>query len=310
MWDSFVDKSPYATFLFKRDFMTYHQDRFADASLMVYDQDTLIALVPANKEGSTFFVHQGLSYGSVILASAPDIKDLIGLLKSIFEFLQQAQFDLFYYKTMPEFYLANPLPELDYLFCLMQPSETKSQLYSVCELQQPYGFSRDRKQGIKRGEKYGLTIEESGDFDFFWQVLLEPNLALKHHVKPTHTLEEIKHLKKIFPHNITLFLVKHQHQYVAGTVVFETPTVAHSQYIASDDARSMLGSLDFLHHYLFKIRYAHKAYFDFGISSENKGTLFNYGLWYWKSGFGCRAFHQYFYHIPIKNHHYLDKLIK
>ena len=35
LWDDFVENARNATFLFKRDYMDYHADRFADHSLIV-----------------------------------------------------------------------------------------------------------------------------------------------------------------------------------------------------------------------------------------------------------------------------------
>ena len=36
-WNAFVARAKNATFLFHRDFMSYHQDRFEDYSLLVLD---------------------------------------------------------------------------------------------------------------------------------------------------------------------------------------------------------------------------------------------------------------------------------
>ena len=49
IWDEFIADSKNATFLFRRDFIEYHQDRFSDNSLMVYKNNTLFALLPAIK---------------------------------------------------------------------------------------------------------------------------------------------------------------------------------------------------------------------------------------------------------------------
>ena len=42
-WDDFVKRSKNATFLFFRDYMDYHADRFQDASLLIYRGDSLVA---------------------------------------------------------------------------------------------------------------------------------------------------------------------------------------------------------------------------------------------------------------------------
>lgn len=42
-WDGFVRNSKNGTFLFYRDFIEYHGDRFGDYSLMFYDGGSLVA---------------------------------------------------------------------------------------------------------------------------------------------------------------------------------------------------------------------------------------------------------------------------
>ena len=58
-WDAFVAQSKNGTFLFFRGYMDYHADRFEDCSLMVYLKNRMIALLPGNRQGTTFFSHQG-----------------------------------------------------------------------------------------------------------------------------------------------------------------------------------------------------------------------------------------------------------
>ena len=40
-WDNFVSKAKNGTFLFYRDYMEYHADRFVDYSLMIYSKNKL-----------------------------------------------------------------------------------------------------------------------------------------------------------------------------------------------------------------------------------------------------------------------------
>ena len=48
-WNDFVAKSRQGTFLFDRNYMDYHQDRFHDQSLMIFYNGKLCALLPANE---------------------------------------------------------------------------------------------------------------------------------------------------------------------------------------------------------------------------------------------------------------------
>ena len=42
-WNAFISTAKNATFLFNRDFMEYHSDRFEDFSLLIFDQDKLVS---------------------------------------------------------------------------------------------------------------------------------------------------------------------------------------------------------------------------------------------------------------------------
>ena len=63
VWDEFIDNSKNGTFMLKRDYMDYHADRFKDFSLMFYEDDKLIAVMPASLHGNEVRSHGGLTYG-------------------------------------------------------------------------------------------------------------------------------------------------------------------------------------------------------------------------------------------------------
>ena len=53
VWDRYVANARNATFLFFRDYMDYHADRFQDYSLLFYVGNHLYAILPANIVGDT-----------------------------------------------------------------------------------------------------------------------------------------------------------------------------------------------------------------------------------------------------------------
>ena len=66
-WDGFVGRSKNGVFLFRRDYMEYHADRFADASLMFTGEGgQLVALLPASASGGVVTSHAGLTFGGVV----------------------------------------------------------------------------------------------------------------------------------------------------------------------------------------------------------------------------------------------------
>lgn len=310
LWNEFVANAKNATFLFHRDFMEYHQDRFEDYSLLAFDDShELIAVLPANRVGEILFSHQGLTYGGIVIHEKTKLSDFISIVKSVFEYLNTQQFQKIIFKEIPTIYNQIPSDELQYLMFLMQGNLVRRDVLSVVDLKTKFSFSRDRKNGIKRGIKNDLVVKEEPNFELFWNEILIPNLEVKHQAKPVHSLEEIQLLFSKFPKNIRQFNVYQNDKIVAGTTIFETDLVAHSQYISGNSDKNELGSLDFLHDYLISSVFKDKKYFDFGISNENQGKNINEGLLYWKESFGARAITQDFYEVEIKNHTFLDNVL-
>jgi hypothetical protein len=202
-------------------------------------------------------------------------------------------------KQMPAFYCQYFSDEWAYAAFLLNAKLMRADTSAVMDLNAPLNYAKDRKEGVKRGLTNQLKVIEVEDFSDFWQNILIPNLNNRHQVKPVHSLEEIADLKRKFPQQIRQFNVFHQDKLVAGTTIFETPVVAHSQYMSANDERSSLGSLDFLHDYLFKEVFKNKRYFDFGISNENGGLHLNQGLNYWKQSFGANICANFVHQIDL-----------
>ena len=76
VWNAYVEHARNATFLLNRSYMDYHSDRFHDHSLMIFHNNKLYALLPANEDGDVFYSHQGLTYAGLLTtghASAENI---------------------------------------------------------------------------------------------------------------------------------------------------------------------------------------------------------------------------------------------
>ena len=98
-----------------------------------------------------------------------------------------------------------------------------------------------------------------------------PRLAMRYGVAPVHSMAEITLLAERFPKNIRQFSVYCAGEIVAGTTIYETPQVAHAQYIASTEKGREIGALDHLFNWLLDKCYQDKDFFDFGICNENEG---------------------------------------
>jgi hypothetical protein len=71
--------------------------------------------------------------------------------------------------------------------------------------------------------------------------------------------------------------------------VYETPLVAHVQYVASTEPGQRAGALDVLFDELLTNRYRTKRWFDFGTSTTRAGRELNEGLVANKESWGARA---------------------
>lgn len=128
---------------------------------------------------------------------------------------------------------------------------------------------------------------------------MEQNLWTAHRAKPVPTASEIQRLRSSFPENIQLFCAFLDNEIVAGTVIYQSQKVAHTQYIATSESGRSCGALDFLFSYLLTQVYKDAQYFDFGTSMEPDGGHLNKGLVEYKEGFGGRSVTHDFYEIKL-----------
>ncbi|MBA4276636.1 GNAT family N-acetyltransferase [Flavobacterium sp.] len=308
-WNAFIGQAKNATFLFHRDFMEYHKDRFLDYSLIVLDGEKWVAVLPANLVGNEVFSHQGLTYGGLVYNEKVKLASIIEIFKSILSFLNENKMEKLQLKLIPSIYHQKPAEELNYALFLAEAQLIRRDSMAVLDLSKPYTISKTRKECIRRGKRNNLIIKEELNFKLFWEEVLEPNLDKKYQAKPVHTIAEIEMLQRKFPNNIRHFNVYQDDKIVAGTTVFISENVAHPQYISGMDNKNELGSLDFLYHYLIANVFKDKRFFDFGISNEEQGKKLNEGLVFWKESFGASVIVHDFYEVKTSNYGLLDTVL-
>jgi hypothetical protein len=308
-WNAFIGKAKNATFLFHRDFMEYHKNRFRDYSLIVLDEEKWVAVLPANVVDNEVFSHQGLTYGGLVYNEKVKLASVIEIFKSLLLFLNDNKIVKLQLKLIPSIYHQKPAEELNYALFLAEAQLIRRDSMAVLDLSKPYTITKTRKECIRRGIKNNLIIKEELNFKLFWDEVLEPNLNKKYQAKPVHTIAEIEMLQRKFSNNIRHFNVYQDDKIVAGTTVFISENVAHPQYISGMGNKNELGSLDFLYHYLITSVFKEKRFFDFGISNEEQGKKLNEGLVFWKESFGASIIVHDFYEVKTSNYGLLDTVL-
>lgn len=289
VWNQFVKTSKQGTFLLDRSYMDYHSDHFADHSLLIYRQDKLYALLPANERDHTLYSHQGLTYAGLLTTSKATTEDICQVFIAINAYLKSAGFQKVIYKAIPWIY--HQIPAEEDLYAIVKECHAHiavRNIASVIDMSHSLKWRRDRHYGANKAATNGITIEESQDFPTFWQIL-EDNLMLTYQAKPVHSLEEILLLKSRFPKQIRLYVAKQEEDVLGGTLLYLTPQVVHAQYISATPQGKHNHAIDAIFRKLLKEEYRDCQFFDFGTSNEDGGKVLNTSLIYQKEGFGGRG---------------------
>ena len=289
LWNSFVSKARNATFLFDRNYMDYHADRFDDNSFMFYHKGKLKAVLPANVAGDTLYSHQGLTYGGLLLDKKATVEDVLECFDSLNSWVCENGISKVVYKALPWIYQQYPSEEDLYALTWKCKAQLISRnIASTIVIDNKLKFAESRKSGIRKALSLNIEVGESNDVDGFWHVL-EDNLGNRYNAKPVHTASEMKLLMSRFPNNIRLYVAKMNGEIVGGTLIYVTPQVVHTQYISASVEGKKHGALDLLFDYIINKVYANCRYFDFGKSTEQGGAYLNEPLIFQKEGFGGRG---------------------
>ncbi|MFY9822083.1 MAG: GNAT family N-acetyltransferase [Thermoanaerobaculia bacterium] len=290
-WDDFVRDSRNGTFLFLRDYMEYHQDRFEDHSLIVRDvreQGTILALLPASRRGDVLESHGGLTYGGIVSNAAMTAPKMLEVFDALLEHLRQESFARLRYRAVPHIYHRAPAEEDLYALARNGASLVHRTVLSVLDSRHPVAAQERRGRGVRKALAAGLACRETDDLAAYWSLLAQV-LQETFGAKPVHSLEEISLLQRRFHRNIRLFGCFREASLVAGVLIYETPTVARAQYIAASPAGKELAALDLLFDFLLREAYADKGFFDLGTSESADGRDLNHGVLEFKESLGART---------------------
>ena len=287
-WDLFCNNSKMPLFMFNRNFMDYHKDRFTDHSLLFYDDDELTAIFPASEKEKMLTSHGGLTYGGFILGTGAKQHTVNDCFTALLDYAKTKGLTKIVYKNIPHIYHKQGAEEDLYALFLNGAKILKVEPSTVINLLNPLKMPKGRKAQISRAKREGIEIKESTDFKTFMSIE-EEVLEVRHGVKAVHTAEELALLHSYFPQNISLFAAYHQNKMIAGSLIFEYENVVHTQYMAANDTARQIGALDSTISFIIDTYKETKMWLDFGISSEDAGRILNEGLIAQKEGFGGRT---------------------
>lgn len=296
-WNALNRQARNGHFIFDRGFMDYHADRFEDASLMVFENGGVIALLPLNRVESEAWSHQGLTFGGLVSGNLGATQTL-ALLDACADRLRADGFSQLIYKALPSIYARWPAQEDLYWLFRRDAALYRRDVSVAIDYRARGHVSSRRRRGAQKAAKAGVVFDRSQDWPGFWR-LLEGVLAVRHGAAPVHTLGEIQLLAARHPDEIALFTAAAGGELLAGVVMFRSRHVAHAQYIAVGEAGREVSALDGLFENLIDLHAADWRYFDFGISNTDQGRTLNEGLIRQKEEFGGGAVVHDFYRVAL-----------
>lgn len=289
VWDEWCRNAGNATFLHTRKFLSYHRDRFEDASILFYDSGRLVGVMPAARDlndSSLVVSHPGATYGGVVHQGWLNGARLIEAIENLKSYYGREGYVRFLYKPLPHVYARVPAQDDLYALFRLGAQRVRCELSSTIDLSARRAPSDRRRRGLKKALT-SVTLEKADSMlAGLWEVIVA-NLERKYGASPVHQLGELTNLKSLFPDNILIRCATVDSRVEAGVVFFNSPNVWHAQYIASSEKGYAVSALDAVFETsIEEARRAGARYFDFGTSNGDGGRSLNDGLYRFKSEFG------------------------
>ena len=295
-WDNFVSLANNGTLFHTRRFLNYHHEgRFNDHSLEFYKKGKLVGVFPAalietgNKR--QLVSHPGASVGSFVVPEDLAFADALEMVEQLVDYSKRENLDGIKLTQTPTIYSKRLSHYIDFALQKNGFLYSKREISSILFLEKSIDenlskFKSTHRTAARKAEKSGVVVKETDDFASFYEIL-KKNLSIRHDVKPTHSLNELLHLKELFPDKINLFGAYIEEKMVAGVINFiATENVVLAFYISHNEDFQEVRPINLLFYKIFEWAIQKKYnVFDFGIFTVNEEP--NMGLARFKENFGA-----------------------
>jgi len=295
-WDNFVSSANNGTLFHTRRFLNYHHEgRFNDHSLEFYKKGKLVGVFPAalieSGDQRQLVSHPGASVGSFVVPEDLAFADALEMVEQLVDYSKRENLDGIKLTQPPTIYSKRLSHYIDFALQKNGFLYSKREISSILFLEKSIDenlskFKSTHRTAVRKAEKSGVVVKETDDFASFYEIL-KKNLSIRHDVKPTHSLNELLHLKELFPDKINLFGAYIEEKMVAGVINFiATENVVLAFYISHNEDFQEVRPINLLFYKIFEWAIQKKySVFDFGIFTVNEEP--NLGLARFKENFGA-----------------------
>lgn len=304
-WDQLIASAPQGTIFHTRRFLSYHPDgRFKDHSLLLHDGANLLAVFPAaeveDAAGTRILKsHPGASYGGIVTQNELSLGECVDLAQALASYATEQGFKAIEFRSPERIFHRRPAEQMEYAMLRSDFFRAYEEIGTYFDLEAFWDKTDEEiimsvpqktRPPIRKGLSALLFRILAGEEIRELHALITKNLT-KHGATPTHSEEELIYLTNLFPDRIQSFGVFDGTVLTGGFVLFEISNKKwHIFYSAIDYDYSKLNPL---HLGLFKLlchlRTMRYKYLNYGISTEDRGRIINWGLLKFKESFGGNA---------------------
>jgi hypothetical protein len=294
-WEEFVENSNNGTIFHLQKFFDYHPtSRFKHRHLLIKKGNRIRALFPAaeqdSSEGKVLASHPGASYGGLVFSPEMGIKESISAVKALLDFSRKQGFTKIVFTQAPIVYHKVLSNYVDFAVWTSGARYLRRELSAViAAVHDPLAIFRpEARTAVRKSIKSGITVRESRDYARFYEIL-KMNLEMRHNVTPTHSLDELIRLARLFPKRIRLFCAYKDAEPIGGVVTFGcNERVVLAFYISHVEEHQRLRPVNLL---IFELL---KWVYDRGYSHLDLGTFTlreqpDFGLAKFKENFKARG---------------------
>ena len=276
VWDSFIKKSNNGTMFQTQKFLTYHINReFINHSLIFLLKNKIIALFSAceivNKQHKVLYSHSGSSYGGFVFKQNLSYEVMNEIVLVFDKYCVDNHFDSTILIQSPNVYSNNHNSSFNYCLRWNKFKEVETYISHVTNISLSENLeqllNKRKKRYIKKLEAAKtFIIKESNAFDAFYPILLESKK--NYNIKPTHSLDELLLIKRLFKKDIILLLSFDNDVVVGGSLIFianNNVGLVFYNVVLNKYKNSQLASFQFYKSMLLCKKMGLK-YVDFGVS--------------------------------------------
>ncbi len=205
--------------------MAYHApDRFAFHHLIFELSGTIVAVLPGGltENGTKFWSPVGASYGSFVTNDV-SYEMSQNIVDAFLEYGRGQQWTDAYIIPPPVVYAGEFNQHIEYAMLYRKFGFELHYISHAIDLKHGADYLRHfdktaRKTVRKVRREQLIRIEESEDYDTFYDILLENKS--KHNATPTHSREDLEKLRQLTPQHLKLFLVYYGDIAIGGSLLF------------------------------------------------------------------------------------------